>query len=128
VRSNLVTFSVSHVMSHSLSCLLLIVKHIVQTSRQQQTTKQNDIISRRPSLSSTFITTVLLEACLNGNQTKAELNTVIPQYSTIIMHKVGHKEDEGFISYSELEPKKSHLNCAGVVVQSVFGVLLHSGD
>jgi hypothetical protein len=44
------------------------------------------------------------------------------------MNKVGHKEDEGVLSYSELEPKKSHLNFAGVVVQGVFGVLLHSGD
>jgi hypothetical protein len=40
---------------------------------------------------------------------------------------VGHKDDNGFISYSEFELKKSHLNCAGVVVQGVFGVLLHSG-
>jgi hypothetical protein len=44
------------------------------------------------------------------------------------MNKVGHKEDEGVMSYSELDPKKSHLNCAGVVVQGVFDVLLHSGD
>jgi hypothetical protein len=27
-----------------------------------------------------------------------------------------------------LEPKKSDLNCAGLVVQGVFGLLLHSGD
>jgi hypothetical protein len=39
------------------------------------------------------------------------------------MNKVGHNEDEGVLSCSELEPKKSHLNCAGVVVQGVFGVL-----
>jgi hypothetical protein len=44
------------------------------------------------------------------------------------MNKVVDKDDEGILSYSELEPKKSHLNCAGVVVQGVFGVLLHSGD
>jgi hypothetical protein len=44
------------------------------------------------------------------------------------MNKVGHKEDEGVLSYSELEPKKSHSNCTGVVVQGVFGVLVHSGD
>jgi Tfp pilus assembly protein PilP len=44
------------------------------------------------------------------------------------MNKVGHKEDEGVLSYSDLEPKKSHFNCAGVVVQGVVGVLVHSGD
>jgi hypothetical protein len=44
------------------------------------------------------------------------------------MNKVGHKEDEGVLSYTELEPNTSHLNCAGVVVQDVCGVLLHSGD
>jgi hypothetical protein len=78
-------------------------------------------------LSSTLITTVLLEACSNDKQ-KAELNKILPQYSTISMDKVGHKEDEGAISYSELEPKKSYFNCASVLVQGIFGVLLHSGD
>jgi hypothetical protein len=114
-------------MSHSLSSLLLIDERI-RTSRQQQTTNQNDIIYRRLLLSSTFITAVLLEACSNDNQTKAEVNTVLPQYSKTNMHKVGHTEDEGVISHSELEPKKSHLTCAGVVFQGVFGLLLHSGD
>jgi hypothetical protein len=45
-----------------------------------------------------------------------------------MMTKAGHNEDEGVISYSELELKKIHLNCAGAVVQCVFGALLHSGD
>jgi hypothetical protein len=110
-------------------CLLLsylLIDEHIHTIRQQQTTNQNDTIYRRPSLSSTFITAVLLVACSNDNQTKAELNTVLPQYSTISMDKVGHKEDYGVISYSELEPKKSHLNCVGVLVQGAFGVHLHS--
>jgi hypothetical protein len=98
----------------------------IQTRRQQQTTNQNNIISRHPLLSSTLITTVLLEACSNDNQTKAELNTALPQHSKISMNKVGHKEDEGVLSYSELEPKKSNLNFSGVVVQGVFVVLLYS--
>jgi hypothetical protein len=106
-------FLLSLVISHSLSSLLLI-DDWVHINKRTATT--NDKPKRHNfSLSSSFITTILLEARSNENQTKDELNTVLPQYSTISMNKVGHKEDEGVISYSDLEPKKSHLNCAGVV-------------
>jgi hypothetical protein len=44
------------------------------------------------------------------------------------MKKVGTKEVEGVMCYSELDTKRTALNGTGVIVKAIFGVVLNSFD